>query len=103
VETAIIARITVAEAKDTILLRCELDALNWKEKSGLAYSSVNELHHACGHDAHMATLFTALLYTAKNKQYLKRNVVFCFQPGEEGVGGASKLFKQRPDLLKEVD
>lgn len=51
----------------------------------------------------MATLFTALLYTAKNKQYLKRNVVFCFQPGEEGVGGASKLFKERPDLLKEVD
>ena len=99
VETAIIARITVADPINTILLRCELDALNWKEKSGLSYSSVNELHHACGHDAHMASLYTALLYTAKNKQNLKRNVIFCFQPGEEGVGGASKLFKERPDLV----
>ncbi|XP_031472909.1 uncharacterized protein LOC116245569 [Nymphaea colorata] len=104
IRTAIIARITVPHPTNTILLRCELDALKFKEKSGLPFSSTNEgIHHACGHDGHMASLLVALRYTAKHRDQLRRNVIFCFQPGEEGKAGASKLFKAKPDLLDHVD
>ena len=51
----------------------------------------------------MATMITAIQLAARNKHKLKRNLVFCFQPGEEGKGGAKKLFEAKPDLLNEVD
>lgn len=51
-----IANILVEEAKEHYLFRCELDALAWEEKSGEHFSSKNGLHHACGHDAHMAVM-----------------------------------------------
>lgn len=102
-KTAIIVRIKVDNPEKCILLRCELDALNWPEQSGLPFSSNNQLHHACGHDGHMATMITAIHLAAKNKHKLKRNLVFCFQPGEEGKGGAKRLFEEKPDLLDEVD
>ena len=44
----------------------------------------------------------ALKHAAKNRNYLRKNVVFCFQPGEEGKGGANKLFKLKPDLLESI-
>jgi metal-dependent amidase/aminoacylase/carboxypeptidase family protein len=50
----------------------------------------------------MASLYTALKHAAKNRDQLKRNLIFCFQPGEEGKAGASKLFKAKPDLLEGV-
>jgi metal-dependent amidase/aminoacylase/carboxypeptidase family protein len=50
----------------------------------------------------MASLIAALRHAAKHRQDLKRNLVFCFQPGEEGKGGASKLFKAKPDLLEGI-
>lgn len=81
-KTAIVVRIEVENPENCILLRCELDALNWPEKSGLPFSSNNQLHHACGHDGHMATMITAIQLAARNKHNLKRNLVFCFQPGE---------------------
>lgn len=59
-KTAIVVRIEVKNPEKCILLRCELDALNWPEKSGLPFSSNNQLHHACGHDGHMATMIIAI-------------------------------------------
>ncbi len=84
-------------------MRTELDALNFQEQSDLPFKSTNGLHHACGHDAHMASLITAIKITARNKNKLRRNLIFCFQPGEEGKGGASKIFKANPNLLEGVD
>lgn len=51
----------------------------------------------------MATLIAALKHTAKHREHLRRNVIFCFQPGEEGKAGASKLFEAKPDLLEGVE
>jgi metal-dependent amidase/aminoacylase/carboxypeptidase family protein len=42
------------------LFRCDIDALKFKEESGLEYCSQNGLHHACGHDAHTAILIMAI-------------------------------------------
>jgi metal-dependent amidase/aminoacylase/carboxypeptidase family protein len=34
---------------------------------------------------------------------LNRDIIFCFQPGEEGKGGAKLLIENHPQLLKNVD
>jgi metal-dependent amidase/aminoacylase/carboxypeptidase family protein len=39
-------------------------------------------------------LLTALRLIALRKETLKRDIYFCFQPGEEGCGGASKLLEK---------
>lgn len=49
------------------------------------------MHHACGHDAHTAIMLIAIKRICSNSEYLMRNLYFCFQPGEEGHGGASKF------------
>jgi metal-dependent amidase/aminoacylase/carboxypeptidase family protein len=100
---AIIVRIKVEHPLNTILLRTELDALNWKEESDLPFKSNNGLHHACGHDGHMASMITAIKIAARNKNKLRRNLVFCFQPGEEGKGGAKLLLAANPGLLNAID
>lgn len=39
---------------------------------------------------------------AKERSRLRRKIVVCFQPGEEGHGGASKLLAQYPSLFDTV-
>ena len=90
--TAVIASISPPNPDSTILLRCELDALPFKEESKLPFSADNGLHHACGHDGHMAVMLSAAKLISKERAFLKKKVVFCFQPGEEGLQGARKLF-----------
>ena len=59
--------------------------------------------HACGHDIHMAIALGALTYFAEHP--LKDDLLFVFQPAEEGPGGALPMLKSkefnawRPDLI----
>lgn len=48
-------------------------------------------------------MISAIHIVANYRVALKRNIVFCFQPGQEGKGGAAKLFKIKPDLLDNID
>src|SRR5262249_9170148 len=73
-----------------VLLRGDMDALPVTEQTGLPYSSRIEGNmHACGHDLHTAMLAGAarLLSGAG----FAGSVVFMFQPGEEGSGGARNM------------
>ena len=47
--------------------------------------------HACGHDAHTAILLCLAEALAANRELVQGRVVFLFQEGEEGGGGAEKL------------
>lgn len=47
-------------------------------------------------------MLLAIKIVSRNFSRLKRNLVFCFQPGEEGKGGANKLFNLKPDLLSGI-
>ncbi len=73
----------------TTLLRGDMDALEMPEDTGLEFCSHLDGHmHACGHDAHVAMLVAAARLLQRRRRDLSGRVVFMFQPGEEGHGGA---------------
>ncbi|MGO8961523.1 MAG: M20 metallopeptidase family protein [Streptosporangiaceae bacterium] len=73
----------------TVLLRGDMDALPVTERSGVPYASmVPGAMHACGHDLHTAMLAGAAKLLSARQDELAGNVIFMFQPGEEGPGGA---------------
>ena len=72
-----------------VLLRGDMDALPMPEETGLEFAStIPNVMHACGHDAHTAMLAGAAELLAKRADSLKGEVRFMFQPGEEGHHGA---------------
>ena len=73
----------------TVLLRGDMDALPVTERTGLPFASqVPGAMHACGHDLHTAMLAGAAKLLSGRQAELAGNVIFMFQPGEEGAGGA---------------
>lgn len=79
----------------TVLLRGDMDALPVAERTGLPYSSqVPGTMHACGHDLHTAMLAGAARLLAARQADIPGNVIFMFQPGEEGSGGARLMIDE---------
>jgi amidohydrolase len=79
----------------TVLLRADMDALPVTERSGVPYAStVDGAMHACGHDLHTAMLAGAAAILSARQQDLAGNVIFMFQPGEEGPGGAPIMISE---------
>jgi amidohydrolase len=75
-------------------LRADMDALPIKETTGLPFQSVNDAQHACGHDAHVATLLGVARVIVAEKKRLRGSVKLIFQPAEEGKGGAREMVKE---------
>lgn len=81
-----------AGSKETIAFRADMDALNIEEKNDVPFKSMNKgFMHACGHDGHMAMLLGLAKYIATQKLQLNKNIMFLFQPAEEGPGGAKVI------------
>jgi hippurate hydrolase len=79
----------------TVLLRGDMDALPVSERTGLEFSSqVPGTMHACGHDLHTAMLAGAARLLSERQAELPGNVIFMFQPGEEGNGGARLMIDE---------
>lgn len=92
----------------TLALRADMDALPVTERTDLPFAStvVGEYRgedvgvmHACGHDLHVAMLMGAAEYLAGMQDELTGDILFIFQPAEEGAppgeeGGAELMLKE---------
>ncbi|MBZ5487501.1 amidohydrolase [Halomonas aquamarina] len=75
----------------TIGLRADIDALDIREETELAYAStIPGKMHACGHDGHTTMLLGAAWALTQQPDF-KGRVVFIFQPAEENEGGGRAM------------
>ncbi|WP_418608697.1 amidohydrolase [Pseudoalteromonas sp. US3C1013] len=116
--TGVVAKLSGGKKGPLIALRADMDALPVTEQVDLPFASKqtstyrgNEVGvmHACGHDTHVAILMAVAETLVKIKEQLAGEVLFVFQPAEEGApegeeGGAELmlkegLFKQKPEAV----
>ncbi|MBE6544071.1 MAG: amidohydrolase [Ruminococcaceae bacterium] len=76
----------------TIILRADIDALPIKEEHICSYTSTDDgVMHACGHDAHTASLLGGARILAENRHLFGGKVKLHFQQAEE-VGYGARVF-----------
>lgn len=106
--TGVVAMLRGGKPGPTIALRADMDALPVVEQADVPFKStaIGEYRgkevgvmHACGHDLHISMLLGAAEYLSKNKNSVQGNVMFIFQPAEEGApgdeeGGAELMLKE---------
>lgn len=93
--SGIAALLTGDKPGPTVMLRGDMDALPMPEDTGLDFASnVLNCMHACGHDTHVAMLAGAARMLSERKADLPGRVMFMFQPGEEGYGGAEYMLDE---------
>lgn len=93
--------------KKVIALRADFDALPITEANDVAYKSKHQgIMHACGHDAHTASLLGVAMILNDLKEEFEGTIKLIFQPAEEKLpGGASIMIKEgvlenpKPDLI----
>src|SRR6056297_1975949 len=83
-KTGVVGLLKGKEDGKTLMLRADMDALPITEQNDVEYKSKNEgLMHACGHDGHTAMLLAAAKVLSENRDRIKGNIKFVFQPNEE--------------------
>ena len=106
--TGVVGFLKGAKPGPTVMLRADMDALPVTEKTDVPFKSLVKTNyrgvdvgvmHACGHDTHVAMLMGAAEVLSKMKNELSGNVMFVFQPAEEGApegekGGAELMLKE---------
>ncbi|AND39202.1 N-acetyldiaminopimelate deacetylase [Cytobacillus oceanisediminis] len=97
-KTGILVKISGRNPSKMIGYRADIDGLPIIEETGLPFKSVHsEQMHACGHDFHMSI---ALGLIAKFiEERINDDLLFIFQPAEEGPGGAEPMLKS--EIMKE--
>lgn len=116
--TGVVGLLKGGQPGPTVALRADMDALPVTEEVDLPFASkvtteyrgqTVGVMHACGHDNHVAILMGAAERLAAQREQLKGNVLFIFQPAEEGApegeeGGAKLMLdeglfdKYQPDV-----
>jgi amidohydrolase len=90
--TGVVGVMRGARPGKTIMLRADMDALPIEEENAVAYASQTRgTMHACGHDGHVAMLLGAATLISRRRNELAGTIVLCFQPAEEGRGGAKAM------------
>jgi amidohydrolase len=100
--TGVVADLQGEAPGPTLLIRADMDALPVAETSGFSFASKNPgVMHACGHDAHVASVLGAATLLADRRRHLAGRVRFIFQPAEEVSGGAARMIED--GVLEGVD
>lgn len=93
-KTGLVAIIEGKSKTLVVALRCDIDALEINEETGLSYSSINKgVMHACGHDFHATTILGAAYLLKEKQDELEGTVKLIFQPAEETGHGAEDVIK----------
>ena len=95
--TGILVNLEGKESSSRVIaLRADFDALPILEENDVEYKSKNEgIMHACGHDAHTASMLGALKILHKTKDHWRGTIKFIFQPAEERLpGGAKQMIEE---------
>lgn len=107
-KTGVVGFLKGSKQGPTVGLRADIDGLPVTEQVDLAFASKETTQflgkdvgvmHACGHDTHTAMLLGAAKVLTDMKDQINGNVVFVFQPAEEGPppgeeGGANLMVKE---------
>ncbi|MFZ2236104.1 MAG: amidohydrolase [Dokdonella sp.] len=117
--TGVVATMKGGKPGPKLAIRADMDALPVTEQVDLPFASKVKgeyqgktvgVMHACGHDAHMAMTLGVAAALAKRGKDLPGEVMFIFQPAEEGAppgedGGAPLMVKEgvfkdfKPDAI----
>ncbi len=94
--TGVVGLIEGKKPGPVVALRADMDALPILEANQVPYKSTNQgVMHACGHDAHTASLLGAAAILNQCREEMAGSVKLIFQPGEERLpGGASLMIKE---------
>jgi amidohydrolase len=95
--TGLVALITGDKPSDHVVaLRADMDALPIQEANEMAYKSTHAgVMHACGHDAHTASLLGTAAILQQLKAEFGGTIKLIFQPAEELLpGGANQMIKE---------
>jgi amidohydrolase len=95
--TGVVGLIKGEQPSDKVIaLRADMDALPITEANDIGYISCNTgIMHACGHDAHTASLLGTAYILQSLKDKFGGTIKLIFQPGEEMLpGGASLMIKE---------
>lgn len=89
-KTGVIAEIRGGKPGPARALRADMDALPIREQTGLPFASEHPgVMHACGHDAHVASLLGAARILQELREELRGTVRLLFQPSEERAPGGA--------------
>ncbi|MED0656562.1 N-acetyldiaminopimelate deacetylase [Anoxybacillus ayderensis] len=90
--TGIFVRVLGMAPTKTIGYRADMDGLPIDEQTDVPFRSTHEGRmHACGHDMHMAIALGVLTHVVHHP--IDDDMLFIFQPAEEGPGGALPMLE----------
>jgi N-acetyldiaminopimelate deacetylase len=103
-KTGLLVKVHGQNPQKAIGYRTDIDGLPIEEETGLSFSSTHESRmHACGHDVHMSIALGVLTHFVQKP--IDDDLLFVFQPAEEGPGGAEPMMNStefqewKPDLI----
>ncbi len=98
-QTGVVAEIEGAKPGPVRALRADMDALPIHEQNTFSFrSEVEGKMHACGHDAHTASLLGTARILTEIRDDLAGTVRLLFQPSEEKIPGGARVMLEEGAL-----
>ncbi|MBL0385401.1 N-acetyldiaminopimelate deacetylase [Tumebacillus sp. ITR2] len=104
--TGILVKVKGKNPTRTLAYRADMDALPISEDTTYEFKSTHPGYmHACGHDVHMTIGLAVLTHFVQGENSVDDDLLFLFQPAEEGPGGALPMMESeefqawRPDMI----